>query len=171
MNLLSSPGSSTDRRRLTVDARDCFPAPLYSGQCVEECRFLYCMCPGSSEPISIPCSCGHAPMESHGHGKGRTSVPKVSRLLRAASPELTATALLSCQHHAEAAALDPHAALHAAIFFTVVFARAANFELTAKPSTKEAQAIADELYAGFVSEVRPLSLGLRVYGWSRRCMQ
>ena len=33
-------------------------------------------------------------------------------------------------------------------------ARAANFELTATPSTKEAQAIADELYAGFVSEVR-----------------
>ena len=33
-------------------------------------------------------------------------------------------------------------------------ARAANFTLTATPSTKEAQAIADELYAGFVSEVR-----------------
>jgi len=35
-------------------------------------------------------------------------------------------------------------------------ARAANFELTATPSTKEAQAIADELYADFVSQVRAL---------------
>ncbi len=32
---------------------------------------------------------------------------------------------------------------------------AANFELTATPSTKEAQAIADELYANFVSTVGP----------------
>ena len=39
-------------------------------------------------------------------------------------------------------------------FLVSLPARAANFDLTATPSTKEAQAIADELYAGFVSEVR-----------------
>ena len=51
-------------------------------------------------------------------------------------------------------------------------ARAANFELTATPSTKEAQAIADELYAGFVSEVRALGPGFGLAPlYFERCVQ
>ena len=50
--------------------------------------------------------------------------------------------------------------LRAADLLILLSPRAANFELTATPSTKEAQAIADELYAGFVSEVRALDTGL-----------